>query len=80
MAYGIDDEKELETYRWFMGAVATKYAVTMDSDGVKEGLELMYNWSHAHRAGNGELSDEEQDAMVLSVIEKMREYANQSPL
>jgi len=36
----------------------------MNADGMREMIRRIDAWSYAHRCGNGELSDEEQSALV----------------
>ena len=37
-------------------------------------LDLIWDWSYAHRSGNGELSDEEQAERVEKAFMKIKEF------
>lgn len=41
---------------------------------IADGLDLIFKWSYAHRAGNGEPSDYEQQQMIDSVTKRMAEF------
>lgn len=43
-------------------------------DKVHNGLNLISSWSYAHRVGNGEYSEKEQQKLIDSIINKMKEY------
>ena len=45
--------------------------LTMDNGKVREIVSLIDNWSYAHRAGNGELTDEEQEAQINRALERL---------
>lgn len=63
----------LRIYEKFMHKVSL-YATVMNSDKVREGVELIDAWSYAHRSGNGELSEHEQRQRVDAVMRKMETY------
>jgi len=73
MAYGISDEEELKIYRSFMERIAVNHD-TMNEGKVIDGVDLIVAWSRSHRCGNGEYSEEYQNDIVLSVIERMEMY------
>lgn len=45
--------------------------VTMDSKRVGTLLENIGRWSYSHRAGNGQLSDRQQNEMINSAFRKL---------
>jgi len=42
-----------------------------NNDGVRELLHKISNWSYAHRSGNGELSDEEQQERIDQALDNI---------
>ncbi len=49
-------------------------AVTMRSDEVYDLLELIGDWSYAHRAGNGERTEREQQAAIDKALAAIETY------
>jgi DNA-binding transcriptional MerR regulator len=47
--------------------------VTLNGDKLSKLLKKIYDWSYAHRQGNGELSDEEQQELINSCLRKLEE-------
>lgn len=48
------------------------YCVTaMNNEGIRDIVSKINDWSYAHRAGNGELSEKEQKAQILRALEKL---------
>jgi len=67
------DQDELRIYRKFMHRMQL-FSVACNEAKVVEGVHLIFDWSRAHRVGNGELTDEEVQSIVEGVIQKMEEY------
>lgn len=47
--------------------------VVMDGAKVIKLLDNIGNWSYAHRRGNGQLSDEQQQGLIDRAFDKLRE-------
>ena len=65
-------EKENEVFRLAFHYINTHAAITMRSDKVSEMIGAICNWSYAHRAGNGELTDIEQQKLIDSCFNKIK--------
>lgn len=50
--------------------------VTMHYEKIAQIVNIIDNWSYAHRMGNGQLTDEEQQEKINSVFYRMKEIAN----
>ena len=57
-------EKENEVFHQVFHHINTHAAITMNADKMQEIIWAICSWSYAHRSGNGELSNEEQQARV----------------
>lgn len=62
-------------FRSFVMSMGT-YASYGAVGSVKKMVELAADWSRAHRVGNGQLSDEEQDEIVKRLEDRLRDWAN----
>ena len=58
-------------YETLLHKIQLHAQVTMNSEAVHDLIGNICNWSYAHRCGNGEHSDEEQDALVRSAFLKL---------
>lgn len=63
---------KVTTYEALLHHIHFARAVAMDGKRVGELLDLISDWSYAHRVGNGEYSDQEQAAVVAKKYEKLR--------
>ena len=63
----------LRIYQKFMHQISL-YVTVMNSSKIAEGVQLIDSWSYAHRAGNGELTDHEQQKLVDQVVRKMESF------
>ena len=63
----------LRVYEKFMHQMSI-YVTAMHSEKIKQGVQLIDNWSYAHRCGNGEYSERQQRKIVEDVIRKMEAY------
>ena len=66
------EKEELQTWR----KVGGRLGLYMDFSPhkIKDLLTLIGNWDYAHRAGNGELSDEEQQEKVDRAMNLIKVY------
>lgn len=66
------DEEKLRVYEGVFHTIS--YCVTtMNNEKIREIVSLIDSWSYAHRAGNGELSEEEVEANILRALEKLKD-------
>lgn len=70
------EKEELALFRQLMHRIQMHYAITMDSEKVMEMLNLIAGWSYAHRVGNGQLTDEEQQHRVDNALCSIEGYLN----
>jgi len=61
---------KVRKYEEFLHALNAA-VVGSNSVRVQKLIDNAFAWSYAHRAGNGELSDEEQDAMVARARDRL---------
>lgn len=63
-------EEKLRIYERVFHKIS--YCVTaMNNERIREIVSLIDSWSYAHRAGNGELSDDEVETNILRALEKL---------
>lgn len=67
------NKQRKEIYEDFLHKVAL-VAQIHNQAKITEGLKIIQDWSYAHRVGNGEYSDWEQQKIVDKVIAKMRGF------
>jgi hypothetical protein len=67
------NEHRRQVYERFLHRVAL-YADTFNNLKVQEAVTLICSWSYAHRSGNGELSEYEQQKRIDHVIERMDKF------
>jgi|APFre7841882793_1041355.scaffolds.fasta_scaffold14583_2 hypothetical protein len=69
-------ETENEVYCAAFHYIQLHAAVTMNSDKVKEMIYAICDWSYAHRSGNGELTEEEQQARIDNSFDKIKKLVH----
>lgn len=57
------EKQKIEMYESFLHKI-NAFVVCSNNEGIKELVENADNWSYAHRIGNGEPSDEEQQEII----------------
>lgn len=65
-------QEKVEVYENMLHEIQMCSAVTMDGPALKHIIDIINGWSYAHRQGNGELSDEEQVALVRKWFDRMK--------
>ena len=65
------DKEKIRQYESLLHLIQTHYAVTLDRKSVKKLLDNIASWSYAHRCGNGELSEEEQQEQIDRAFDKL---------
>jgi hypothetical protein len=66
-------EKENEVFQQVFHYINTHAAITMNAERMQEIISAICSWSYAHRSGNGELTDEEQQARVDLAFNKIKQ-------
>ena len=60
-------------YEGFLHDINLYAEVVMDEIAVRNLIDNACNWSYAHRVGNGEYSEEEQDEIIRAKFLKLRD-------
>ena len=63
------DQKVL-VYEEFLHKI-NSFIICGESEGIKELIQNADNWSYAHRSGNGEISEEEQESRINNAFWKL---------
>ena len=67
------DKEKITVYEGLLHDLHFASSVTMDSKRVGEILDKISRWSYAHRQGNGELSNVEQQELIDKAFQKLKE-------
>jgi hypothetical protein len=65
--------KENEVFHDAFHYLHTHAQITMNYEKVTEMMSAISGWSYAHRSGNGELTEEEQQARVDLAFTKIKQ-------
>lgn len=69
----MDGMERLQIYEDFFHKM--QYAnIGCREDRIIEAVNIIFDWSYAHRQGNGEYTEEEQQAMIDRHIERMKNF------
>jgi hypothetical protein len=66
-------EKENEVFHQVFHHINLHASITMNADKMQEIIGAICSWSYAHRSGNGELSNEEQQARVDCAFDRIKQ-------
>lgn len=66
-------EKENEVFKRVFHHINTHAAITMNQEKMQEIIWTICAWSYAHRYGNGELTEEQQQARIDSAFNKIKQ-------
>lgn len=66
-------DERLKIYEKFFHRI-NMYCITMNSEQIAKAIGIIDSWSYAHRQGNGELSDYEQNKLVEHAIKRMEKF------
>jgi len=66
-----DNEEKIRTYEAFLHKLQMFVQVTLDKKSVSKLISNACDWSYAHRVGNGQYSDREQQAIIDKVFKKL---------
>lgn len=64
--------EKVQVYENMMHSVQLFSTVVMDEKPIQHIISLINGWSYAHRQGNGELTAQEQTAMIRYWFERMK--------
>ena len=64
-------EEKVQRYESFLHLLQLYAEVTLDTKSVKQLIGNACSWSYAHRRGNGEPTEEEQQAMIDKAFDKL---------
>lgn len=64
-------KRKVQVYESLLHALQLNYSVAMNREAVTELLDRIDRWSYAHRCGNGQLSDAEQQRYINQCFEKL---------
>jgi hypothetical protein len=65
--------KENEVFHQVFHHINLHASITMNTEKMQEIIGAICNWSYAHRVGNGELSDEEQQAVIDRAFDRIKQ-------
>jgi hypothetical protein len=68
----ITDKEKIKMYEALLHDIHFA-GVAFNHERIKAFLTNISSWSYAHRSGNGELTDEEQNARIESAFKKLRD-------
>jgi hypothetical protein len=63
--------EKVEVYERLLHKLQLNVSVLMDHEVVTDLLQNICDWSYAHRTGNGEYTEEEQNATVKKAFDKL---------
>lgn len=69
----ITDKEKIVMYESFLHRLQMNAQVTMNSKNVQRLISNACDWSYAHRVGNGQLSDDEQQDIIDKNLKKLDE-------
>lgn len=68
------DAEKVKAYERILHKVQWYAAVNINYVKMEDLIELICNWSYAHRSGNGELTEEEQQARIDEAFKKLEAF------
>lgn len=67
-------KEKVAVYEDLLHSIQAHCDITMNNEQVRELLSRICTWSYAHRSGNGELSEKDQNARIDSAFWKLDVY------
>ena len=64
--------EKVAVYEELLHSLQMYAAVTLDQAAIAHALSIICDWSYAHRAGNGEPTEEEQERMVRRQFDRLK--------
>lgn len=69
-------QKKVNKYEGFLHSLQLHAEVCMDREKTKRLISNACSWSYAHRRGNGELTDEEQERIIDKAFHKLTDLGD----
>lgn len=69
-------EEKVAVYEHVLHQIQMYREVVMSHEKVVELLDIIGNWSYAHRCGNGEYSWEEQEQIIGRQFDRLKAFPN----
>lgn len=66
--------QKVEVYEHVLHQIQLYSSVVMDSAKISELIDLINNWSYAHRCGNGELSERQQQSIINKAFNRLQQF------
>lgn len=63
---------KIKTYEGLLHDIQMYAEVVLNGEAVKKLIHNICSWSYAHRAGNGEFSEDEQERMITKAFLNLR--------
>lgn len=63
-------KEKIEMYEYFLHKI-NMFVISCNNNGIAELVKNADNWSYAHRVGNGEISDKEQQQHINNAFWKL---------
>lgn len=67
-------KEKVEVYEKLLHSIQMYACWTLDQPPLDHLMSIIFDWSYAHRCGNGELSDEEQNDLIDFQFERMKNH------
>jgi hypothetical protein len=78
---GLGEMREkIQTYEGLLHDIQMFAEVALRGDLVSKLIMNICSWSYAHRVGNGELSEVEQDRIIKRAFNKLRDKGDQKEI
>lgn len=66
-------KEKVEVYEAVLHQINLYSSITMDSEKIGELIDAINAWSYAHRQGNGEYTDKQQQALIDAKFNRLKE-------
>ena len=63
--------QKIKKYEGLLHSIQMHAQVTMNHERVRNLIDQICSWSYAHRSGNGEISDKEQQQRIDAAFDKL---------
>lgn len=67
-------KERLRIYERFFHQMQMHLDITMNDHKVREALAIIGGWSYAHRRGNGEFTEAQQQKLINKWTKKMEDF------
>lgn len=70
----MSQKEKIQKYEELLHTIQLFAEVTMDNEKLKKIIHNICDWSYAHRAGNGSLTQKQIDKNIKQKFDKLLEY------